>query len=178
MAIGPVQLVVIGFNQPDFKGEILSEFDRLKENDVVRVIDGLAIHKDVEGEVTTIKRSDLGGKDAAEFGAVVGALIGLGAAGLEGAKVGAKAGAAAVEEGIDIFDEEDVWDIIDDIPNDSAAAVILLEHRWAIPLRDAIRRAGGFHVADGFVHPEDLVAVGVLAAEEASDLIESEGKSA
>ncbi len=178
MAIGPVQLVVLGFNQPDFKGEILAEFDRLKENDVVRVIDGLAVHKDAEGEVTTIKRSDLGGNEAAEFGAVVGALIGLGAAGLEGAKAGAEAGAAAAQQGVDIFDEEAVWDVIDDIPHDSAAAVILLEHRWAIPLRDAIRRAGGFHVADGFVHPEDLVAVGLLAAEEAAALMEPEGKSA
>ncbi len=178
MAIGPVQLVVLGFNQPDFKGEILAEFDRLKENNVVRVIDGLAVHKDAAGEVTTIKRSDLSGKEAAEFGAVVGALIGLGAAGLEGAKAGAEAGAAAAEEGVDIFDEEEVWDVIDDIPNDSAAAVILLEHRWAIPLRDAIRRAGGFHVADGWVHPEDLVAVGLLAGEEAAVLMEPEGESA
>ncbi len=178
MAIGPVQLLVLGFNQPDFKGEILAEFDRLKENDVVRVIDGLVVRKDAEGEVTAMKRSDLSEQEAEEFGATVGALIGLGAAGLEGAKAGAEAGAAATEEGVDIFDEEEVWDVIDDIPNDSAAAVILLEHRWAIPLRDAIRRAGGFHVADGWVHPEDLVAVGVLAAEEASALIESEGKSA
>jgi len=106
-------------------------------------------------------------------------LIGLGAAGIEGAKAGAEAGAAAAEEeGVDMFDEEEGWDVIDDIPNDSAAAVILLEHRWALPLRDAIRRAGGFHVADGFVHPGDLVAVGLLAAEEASALLESEGKSA
>jgi hypothetical protein len=28
-------------------------------------------------------------------------------------------------------------------------------------------RAGGFRIADGFIHPLDLVAVGVLAAEEA-----------
>ena len=178
MVIGPVQLVVLGFNQPEFRGEILAEFDRLKDNDVVRVIDGLAVYKDAEGEVTGIKRSGLSGKDAAEFGAVVGALIGLGAAGLEGAKAGAEAGAAAAEEGVDILDDEDVWDVIDDIPNDSAAAIILLEHRWAIPLRDAIRQAGGFPVADGFVHPEDLVAIGLLAAEEASALMEPEGKSA
>lgn len=178
MVIGPVQLVVLGFNQPEFRGEILAEFDRLKDNDVVRVIDGLAVYKDAEGEVTGIKRSGLSGKDAAEFGAVVGALIGLGAAGLEGAKAGAEAGAAAAEEGVDILDDEDVWDVIDDIPNDSAAAIILLEHRWAIPLRDAIRQAGGFPVADGFVHPEDLVAIGLLAAEEAAALLESEGQSA
>jgi len=178
MTIGPVQLVVLGFNQPDFRGEVLAEFDRLKENDLVRMIDGLAVHKDAEGAVSTIKRSDLSGKSAAEFGAVVGALIGLGAAGLEGAEAGAEAGAAAAEDGVDIFEEEEIWDVIDDIPNGSAAAVFLLEHRWAISLRDAIRGAGGFHVADGWVHPEDLVAVGILAAEEASALIESEGKSA
>ena len=56
------------------------------------------------------------------------------------------------------------------IPNDSAAAIILLEHRWAIPLRDAIRGANGFHIADDWVHPLDLVAIGLLAAEEAEAL--------
>ena len=49
----------------------------------------------------------------------------------------------------------------------TAAALVLLEHRWAIPLREAIERAGGFRIADGFIHPLDLVGVGVLAAEEA-----------
>ena len=175
MTIGPVQLVVLGFNQPDFKGEIMAEFDWLKDNDVVRVIDGLVVHKDAKGEITTIKRSDLSGKEAEEFGAVVGALIGLGAAGIEGAEAGAEVGAAATEEGVDIFDEDEIWDVVDEIPNDSAAALILIEHRWAIGLRYAIRRAGGFHVADAWIHPEDLVAVGLLAAEEAEALMEPGG---
>ena len=48
MAIGPVQLLVLGFDHPDFQGEIVAELDRLKENDVVRVIDALAVHKDAE----------------------------------------------------------------------------------------------------------------------------------
>jgi hypothetical protein len=71
---------------------------------------------------------------------------------------------------VDVFSEEDAWDVVDDIPTNSAAAVILLEHRWAIPLRDSIARAGGFRVADGFIHPLDLVAVGLIAAEEAEAL--------
>jgi len=50
MAIGPVQLLVLGFSEPNFQGEIMAELDRLKESDTVRVIDGLAIHKDAEGE--------------------------------------------------------------------------------------------------------------------------------
>lgn len=167
MAIGPVQLVVLGFDQPDFQGEILTELDRLKDNDLVRVVDGLAVHKDAQGEVTTLKRSDLTDDEAAEFGAVVGALIGIGAAGAEGAEAGAEMGAEAMAEGVDLLPEEDVWDVVDEIPNGTAAAVILLEHRWAIPLRDAVMRAGGFRISEGFVHPLDLVAVGLVAAEEA-----------
>lgn len=171
MTIGPVQLLVLGFDHPDFKGEILAEFDRLKESDVVRVIDGIAVRKDRDGEVSVIKRSDLSKEEAAEFGAVVGALIGLGAAGGEGAVVGALLGAKeASDGGVNALDEEEVWDVIDEIPNDSAAAIILLEHRWAIPLRDAIRAAGGFGIADGFVHPEDLIAIGLIAADEAAIL--------
>ena len=154
----------------------MAEFDWLRDNDVVRVVDGLVVRKDAMGEVTTIKRSDLSGKDAEEFGTVVGALVGLGVAGLEGAEAGAEVGAAVTEDGVDIFDEDEVWDVIDEIPNDSAAALILLEHRWAIGLRDAIRKAGGFHVADTWIHPEDLVAVGLLAAEEAEALLALEGK--
>jgi uncharacterized membrane protein len=165
MAIGPVQLIVLGFSQPDFRGEILAELDRLKENDVVRVIDALAVYKDAQGEVTTLERSDLSDEEAGEFGAVVGALVGLGMAGEEGAEAGAELGAEAAGEA---FDDENDWDVVAELPNDSAAALILLEHRWAIPLRDAVVRAGGFPVSDGFIHPLDLVAVGVLAAEEAA----------
>jgi uncharacterized membrane protein len=174
MAIGPVQLLVLGFDEPNFKGEILAELDRLKENEIVRVIDGLAVYKDAEGEVTVIKRTDLSDEEAAEFGATVGALIGLGVAGAEGAEVGAELGAEKTEEGVDVFPEEDALDVIDEIPNNSAAAIILLEHRWAIPLRDAVARANGMPIADSFIHPLDLVAIGLIAAEEAEALTPSE----
>lgn len=172
MSVGPVQLLVLGFEQPNFQGEILAELDRLKEQELIRVIDALAVYKDENGEVALLERTDLDAKEAAEFGATVGALIGLGAAGEEGAEALAEAGAEAMLEG-GVFDEGDAWDVIEEIPNDSAAAVVLLEHRWAIPLRGAIRKAGGFHIADGWIHPLDLVAIGVLAAEEADALAES-----
>ena len=167
MAIGPVQLLVLGFDQPDFRGDIVAELDRLKESDVVRVIDGIAVHKDKNGEVKVIERSDLTDEENAEFGAYVGALIGLGAGGLEGAELGAVAGAAAASEP-DESGGDEIWDVLDEIPEDTAAAVILLEHRWAIPLRDAVRGAGGYPVSDGWIHPEDLVAIGMIAAEEAA----------
>ena len=68
--------------------------------------------------------------------------------------------------------------MLDDIPNDSAAALILIEHHWAVPLRDAVARAGGFRISDGFISPVDLVAIGLVSAEEARELHELETASA
>src|SRR6266498_37060 len=131
MTIGPVQLLVLGFSQPDFQGEIRGELQGLKDNDLVRVV---------------------------------------GAAGEEGMEPGAEMGASAVEERGGVFSEEDAWDVLAEIPNDTAAALILLEHRWAIPLRDAVARAGGFRLASEFIRPLDLVSLGLVRAEEAEAL--------
>ena len=174
MAIGPVQLLVLGFSHPDFRGEIRKELDRLRDNDLVRVIDALAVQKDADGNVTSLHESQLSSDDQAAFGALVGALIGLGAAGEEGMEVGAERGASAVEERGGVFDEE-AWDVLAEIPEDSAAMLILLEHRWAIPLRDSIARAGGIRLASEFISPLDLVALGLVGAEEAEALAASEG---
>jgi uncharacterized membrane protein len=175
MAIGPVQLLVLGFKQPDFQGEIRAELDRLRDNDLVRVIDALAVRKDAEGEVDVLHESQLSADQQAAFGALVGGLIGLGAAGEEGFEVGAERGAEAVAERGGVFDEEQAWDVLAEIPEDTAALLILLEHRWAIPLRDAIARAGGFRLASEFISPLDLVAVGLVGAEEARSLASVEG---
>jgi uncharacterized membrane protein len=171
MAIGPVQLLVLGFEKPDFHGEIIEELEKLRKTDTVRVIDSLAVYKDAAGEVEVMHLSNLTKEEAVELGSKVAALIGLGIDGEEGFKAGAAIGAeAAAEGGIDVFSDEDAWDVLEEIPNDSAAALLLIEHHWAVPLRDAIARAGGFRVADGFISPLDLVAIGELSAAEAEEL--------
>jgi uncharacterized membrane protein len=171
MAIGPVQLIVLGFNHPDFHGEVIAELERLRASDTVRVIDALAVYKDPDGELEVEHLSNLTEDEAIELGTKIGALIGLGIAGEEGAEAGAEAGAEeAAEEGISIFGDAEQWDVLEDIPNDSAAALVLLEHHWAVPLRDAIARAGGFRISDGFISPLDLVAIGLVTAEEAAEL--------
>lgn len=164
MAIGPVQLLVVGFGQGEMHGRIRAELERLRDSDTVRVIDLLMVRKDADGNVERLQATDLSEDEAMELGAIAGALIGLGAGGEQGAEIGAELGA---ERGKDAdFLPHDIWYIDDVLPNDSAAAVALIEHRWAISLRDAIREEGGFHLADAWIHPLDLVAIGLLEAEE------------
>jgi len=179
MAIGPVQLIVVGFEHPDFHGEIIEELEKLRATDTVRVIDALAVHKDAEGEVEVKHLSNLTKDEAIELGSKVAALIGLGIEGEEGMEAAAEIGAEKVaEEGIHLFSDEEAWDVLEEIPNDSAAALLLLEHHWAVPLRDAIARAGGFRVSDGFISPLDLVEIGLVTAEEAKELHARENAAA
>jgi uncharacterized membrane protein len=179
MAIGPVQLIVLGFNHPDFHGEIIDELERLRASDTIRVIDSLAVYKDADGELEVEHLSNLTEDEAIELGSKIGALVGLGIEGEEGMEAGAIAGAEeAATEGVSVFTEQEGWDVLDDIPNDSAAALVLIEHHWAVPLRDAIVRAGGFRISDGFISPLDLVEIGLVSAEEAQELHDLETAAA
>lgn len=165
--LGPVQVLVVGFEDGKLTGEILEELRRLREHDVVRLIDLLFVTNDEDGNVASVEHSDLTEEESAKLGAVAGALIGFGAEGDRsaetGAEAGALAGAAASEEGM--FGEDAVWYIADAILEGGSAAVALVEHRWAIPLRDAMLRAGGLPVVDEWLHPRDLVATGLAGAE-------------
>jgi len=170
MAIGPVQLLVLGFEHPDFHGEVIEELEKLRASDTVKVIDALAVYKDATGQMEVMHLSNLTKDEAIELGSKVAALIVLGIDGEEGMVAGAEIGAEmAAEEGIHVFSDEEAWDVLEDIPNDSAAALILLEHHWAVPLRDAILRAGGIGISDSFIHPIDLVAIGLVSAAEAEE---------
>ena len=163
MTFGPMQILVVGFGDAEPRGVVAAELRRLREHDIVRLVDLIVVHKDVDGTVTALETSDLSADEATEFGALAGALIGLGAAGEEGAEVGALAGAAAAADGASPLEDE-VWYVADAIAPGTTAAVAILEHRWAIPLRDAIADAGGHTVADAWLHPEDLVAAGAAQA--------------
>jgi uncharacterized membrane protein len=156
-------MLVVGFEHGKFEGEILAELKRLRDLDIIRLVDLLFVNKDDDGEIVTVELSDLSQGEAMEFGALAGALLGLGGEGEEGAEAGAVAGAAAMEDGR-AFSDQDVWFVADTIPPGTSAGIALIEHRWAIPLREAIERAGGVPLADEWVHPEDLVAAGAEAA--------------
>src|ERR1700760_3112484 len=111
MAIGPVQLIVLGFEHPEFHGEIIAELERLRESDTVRVIDALAVHKDADGEIEVEHLSNLTKDEAVELGSKIGALIGLGIEGDAGFEAGLEVGAEAGADGIDVF-SGDEWDVL------------------------------------------------------------------
>jgi uncharacterized membrane protein len=165
-----VQLLVIGFEQPDFTGQINAELARLTKSGAVRVIDAIAVQKTDDGTVNVMRGTSLSPDQVKDAGAVIGGLIGLGVAAGDGtdmqagAKAGARAGADAVEDG-HLFSGARVPDLAAEMEPGTAAAVVLLEHVWAAPLRDAVADAGGFAVANTFIRPSDLVAGGYAAAQ-------------
>src|SRR6476620_3365246 len=117
MAIGPVQLIVLGFNHPDFHGEVIAELERLRASDSVRVIDSLAVYKDADGQLEVEHLSNLTEDEAIEVGTTIGALIGLGSEGGRGRAAGAIAGGEVAAAGAGVFSEEDEGDVLEDIPN-------------------------------------------------------------
>jgi uncharacterized protein DUF6325 len=152
--IGPVQILVLGFVEDDFAARILPELRRLRDLGHVRLLDLLVVRKDDRGEIEPQQIGDVDDAEAGEFGALVTALVGL--------------GPDDEEPNADVpgLDDESVWYLTDAIPAGRCAAIVLIEHRWAIPLRDGIVAAGGFAFADEWIHPADLVAAGVAAARE------------
>jgi Family of unknown function (DUF6325) len=154
MEIGPMQLVVLGFEGGEMRGEALAELARLAEHDIVRLVDALVVRKLEDGSFELIEiAQDLGG--GGEMGVLVGRLTGLTAEG-EGEE---PAAGDTPAEGL----EDEVWYVADAIPPGTAAAVALLEHRWAIPLRNALQGAGGALLEEAWVHPLDLEAIGLSA---------------
>jgi uncharacterized membrane protein len=163
LPFGPVQMLVLEFDRTQFNGEIMPELERLKEDGVIRLIDHLFVRKPEGGEIEVVQQSDLTGEEAQEFGALVGALVGLGSGSEEATVSAAVAGAQELEDG-HLFDETEVWYLADAIPEGSSAAIALIEHRWAIGLRDKILDAGGITLADEWIHPADLIAIGAAAS--------------
>ena len=164
---GPVQMLVLEFDRTRFDGEVMPELARLKEAGIIRLIDLLFVRKPVGGELEVVQTSDLSEDEATEFGALVGALVGLGGGDEELSYRTALAGAEELEDG-HFFGDSEVWYLADAIPEGSSAAVALIEHVWAIPLRDKLADAGAVTLLDEWIHPKDLLAVGAAAAQHAT----------
>lgn len=146
MSIGPLHVLVIGFDHPNFTGAALAELGRLERSDVVRLVDLLFVAKSDDGDITALTVEELDAEQAAVLGDLAGAFVGLGAD-LDG-------------DGVPDELDDEVWDIAEEIPPGSAAAIVLLEHRWAAGLRDALAEAGGQLLGDELIPADALGELG------------------
>jgi predicted flap endonuclease-1-like 5' DNA nuclease len=108
--------------------------------------------------------SGLSQAEKVEFGSVLDRLVGRGATGdnltTDEKFSGEISGALfAAEEGFGMT-LHDVRAIADQLPTGGAAAILLLEHRWATGFSDAVREAGGEMVAEGFLTEKTLFMLG------------------
>ena len=158
MMIGPIQILVVGFESNDrFRGEILKELDELRLRGTIRLLDLLFVMKDTNSEITAFEETDLSEEEEIEYGAMIKAMIGLGA-GQGGDE--AIASAVAMSDNDYGLTAEDVLQVADQINPGTSAGILLIEHRWAIGLKTAIRNAGGHPLMQGFLTPEALFMVG------------------
>jgi hypothetical protein len=160
MELGPVQVVVVGFTDDEFASGILPELRRLRNADAIRLIDVTFVSKDDDGALTAVDVGnvpDVTDEEWPGFGEIAAALMGLRGCREEGLSVGAVAGAG---DGAQVSGSGEAWAISDAIPAGTSALVAVIEHQWAIPLRAAISRGGGFALEDTWVRRADLIAAG------------------
>jgi uncharacterized membrane protein len=165
MTIGPIQAFVIGFPSNDlFEGRIAEELARLSDVGQIRIIDAVFVMREAD-DLSLLSVSDLDDDQRAELRAAVGALVGLGVAGGDGAEVGAALGASVDADAPGIA-ESLAEGLLNELPDGSSALVLAIEHLWAIPLRDAVRDAGGIVLAHRSLTVEDLIAFGMDLGDE------------
>jgi hypothetical protein len=121
--LGPVELLFVEFPGNQFTGEIIPALSDLIDQGTIRVIDLVFVAKDGDGNAVGIELEDLPSESMDAFSALVEDLV------------------------ESLISEEDVEDLAEALEPNSSAAIMLFEHTWAIPFRDALVNSGGQLVA-------------------------------
>ncbi len=137
MALGPVDVYIIGFPGNQFTGQIAPELVKLIDSGMIRVIDILFVIKDADGAVTSIEMSDLDPASGPSFMSI------------DIAQPGA-------------LGQDDAEEISDDLPVNSSALLLAFENVWAGKLAGALQAADAY-VIDYIRIPAD-VAEAVITA--------------
>ena len=162
MTVGPVQVIIFGFDRTDqFRGEVLEELANLRGRGLIRLIDLFLAVKDASGEVIAVEMNDLTEEESVEFGKVIGKLLGVSECQTPEMQLPKPSKERWLPLPIrSVWITRDLRQVVEEPAAGKAFGVLMFEHTWAIPLRDAIRRAGGVPLAQGFITPEALVMVG------------------
>jgi hypothetical protein len=117
--LGPVEYLVIAFPGNQFNGEIVPALTELIKNNTIRILDLLFIKKDADGSnMAWMEQTALPAVEAQAFRDFTGEIY-------------------------DLLNEEDITVLAEKLEPNSAAAVVVFEHTWAIRLRDAVVNSGG-----------------------------------
>jgi uncharacterized membrane protein len=173
---GPIQVLIVGFDNLEASGKILAELKRVRRRGVIRLVDLLFVQKDDSGGISnTMHLTDFSDAERQRLGAIAGSLIGLEAGDGDDTLAAVECEAMALSERDFGLSSAQICDLADSIPNGSSAAVVVIEHHWATHLRDAIVEAGGITLAQAMVSPEALLMVGeeLRAISEAEEAIEA-----
>jgi hypothetical protein len=120
--LGPVELLFVEFPGNQFTGEIIPALSKLIDGGTIRVLDLVFVAKDADGNAVGIELEELPSESKDAFSTLV-------------------------EELESLISEEDVEDLAEALEPNSSAAIMLFEHTWTIPFRDAITDSGGRLVA-------------------------------
>ena len=164
MMYGPMQMLVITFKHPDVPLDLRNQLKKVREQGLVRMVDAVFVSKDEHADLTVLEGSDLDHDEAEFLGIMAGAFFGYGAAGDAGIEAGMEAGLVESEQGVFGLSEDDLFEIADRIPAGSSALFLLLEHVWAIGLKESVENSQGTVVANGWITPATLMTMGANAA--------------
>jgi uncharacterized membrane protein len=163
--IGPLQLIVVGFDEDKYARDIILELKNLRKAKMIRLFDLLYVFKHPDGTIDSKEASDLQAAEQREFGPLIKSLIGLSTKDLE--HVDSDEVAETLKSDSDDYglSTSDIQAVADQLPNNSSAIFVLFEHTWARGLKAAMLRNGGTVKAQGMVDPKTLqTATNELAA--------------
>lgn len=143
--LGPVQVLVIGIDARGSDQMLAAELQDLRTQDAIRVLDVLRVRRGYDDEVRRLDPVDV----EEHPGALVEALLAVDQEESESPAERRR----RIRQGA-----EDAWFLADRLPRGAAAAILLIEHRWAVPLREAIVQYEAEIFGDAWVHPRDLAA--------------------
>lgn len=119
MALGPVEVLVFSFPGSQFNGAIVPELERLTASGTITVIDGVFVTRDSAGDVTFVEFEQLAeNHDAARL-------------------------ADVLDQVESLISDEDVLELADGLAPGDSEAILVFEHTWAKPFRNAIVTSGG-----------------------------------
>jgi len=131
---GPVDVAVIAFDEPKFDGSVASAIADLVADGTVRILDIVLVNKDENGEVTLLEVTDIDGDGIPDLVALHGDIPGL-------------------------LSETDAGLAVEEMPNNTAIALLAWENTWLIRASQAIRNNGGTLIAFERIPAEDVQAV-------------------